>query len=238
MGDFFNLPLDGLDGAALDLRALNGRAVLVVNVASRCGLTPQYEALERLQQRYGGDRFSVLGLPCNQFANQEPEDEGAIRQFCSATYGTTFPISGKIDVNGRRRHELYRKLVDTPDSDGRAGDIDWNFEKFLVSSTGEVRARFRPAVDPEAEEVIEAIEAALATPDAQLADAWETASAASVRVGDRVRPREGFELTVTRIETAFLGREQMLALIEATEERWLKVPVSADTPLQLRRRLS
>jgi glutathione peroxidase len=238
VSDFFNLSLDGLDGAELDLRALNGRAVLVVNVASRCGLTPQYEALERLQQRYGGEHFSVLGVPCNQFANQEPEDEEAIRQFCSATYGTTFPITGKVDVNGRHRHELYRMLVDAPDGEGRAGDIDWNFEKFLVSPNGEVRARFRPAVDPEAKEVIEAIEAALASPDVQLSDAWETSRADTIRVGDRVRPREGFELTVTRIDTPFLGREQMLALIEATGERWLKVPVAADQLVAIRRRHS
>jgi glutathione peroxidase len=237
MSNLFDVPLGGLDGTDLDLGALSGRAVLIVNVASRCGLTPQYEALERLQQRYGG-HFSVLGLPCNQFANQEPESEGAIRTFCSATYGTTFPITEKVDVNGAHRHPLYRKLVDAPDREGRAGDVDWNFEKFLVSGAGEVRARFRPAVEPDSEEVVRAIEAVLAQPNARVADGWETASAATIRIGDHVRPRDGIELTVTRIETPFLGREQMLALIEATEDRWLKVPVTADAPVQIRRRLS
>ena len=139
--NFFDLELGGLDGAELDLDALAGRTVLVVNVASRCGLTPQYAGLERLQGRYGEAGFSVLGVPCNQFANQEPESEDKIATFCSATYGTTFPISEKVDVNGRHRHPLYEKLVDTPDDDGRAGDIDWNFEKFLVAPSGEVVAR-------------------------------------------------------------------------------------------------
>jgi glutathione peroxidase len=238
MTDLFDVALGGLDGSELDLGALKGSAVLVVNVASRCGLTPQYEGLERLQQRYGSQGFSVLGLPCNQFANQEPEGEEAIRTFCSTTYGTSFPISEKVDVNGRHRHELYRKLVDAPDGAGRAGDIEWNFEKFLVSPAGEVRARFRPTVEPESEEVVAAIEAVLANPDAQLATEWETVPASEIHVGDRVRPRDGVELTVTRIESPFFGRDQMLALIEAGEDRWLKVPVTADASVQLRRRLA
>jgi glutathione peroxidase len=238
MNDFFDVQLGGLDGAKLDLDALSGRAVLVVNVASRCGLTPQYAALERLQRRYGDERFSVLGVPCNQFANQEPETEDEIRTFCSATYGTTFPITEKVEVNGPNRHRLYRKLADTPDSDGRAGDVDWNFEKFLVSGAGEVRARFRPGIDPESEEVVHAIESVLADPSTRLAEGWETAPASAIRTGDRVRPRDGIELTVTRIQTPFFGREEMLALIEATEDRWLKVPMTADSPVQVRRRLS
>jgi glutathione peroxidase len=238
MSEFFDLPLGGLNGAELDLGALAGRAVLVVNVASRCGLTPQYAGLERLQRRYREERFSVLGVPCNQFANQEPDTEDQIRTFCSATYGTTFPITEKLEVNGPRRHRLYRKLVDTADSDGRAGDVDWNFEKFLVSGAGEVRARFRPGADPESEEVIQAIESVLADPSSRLTDTWETAPASGISVGDRVRPRDGIELTVTRIETPFFGRSEMLALIEATEDGWLKVPVAADSPVEVRRRLS
>jgi glutathione peroxidase len=158
MSDLFDIELGGLDGSELDLDALAGRTVLVVNVASRCGLTPQYAGLERLQGRYRDSGFSVLGVPCNQFGNQEPDAEDQIRTFCSTTYGTSFPISEKVDVNGPNRHPLYGRLVDTPDGEGRAGDVDWNFEKFLVSPAGEVVARFRPAVDPESEEVIAEIE--------------------------------------------------------------------------------
>jgi glutathione peroxidase len=150
--------LTGLDGAPLDAEELRGRAVLVVNVASRCGLTPQYEALERLQQRYGGSGFSVLGVPCNQFAGQEPGTPEEIVTFCSTTYATTFPMTEKLDVNGRRRHPLYAWLTAAPDADGRAGEVEWNFEKFLVAPGGEVVARFRPTVDPEAPELIAAIE--------------------------------------------------------------------------------
>ena len=180
MSEFFNVPLRGLDGAELDHGALTGRAVLVVNVGSRCGLMPQYAGLERLRRRYDGERFSVLGVPFNQFANQEPETEDRIRTFCSATYGTTFPITEKAEVNGPNRHRLYRKLADTPDSDGRAGDVEWNFEKLLVSGAGEVRARFRPGVDPESEEVVEAMESVLADPSSRLADGWETVPALPV----------------------------------------------------------
>jgi glutathione peroxidase len=150
--------LTGLDGAPLDAEALRGRAVLVVNVASRCGLTPQYEALERLQQRYGGSGFSVLGVPCNQFAGQEPGTADEIATFCSTTYGTTFPMTEKLDVNGRRCDPLYAWLTGAPDAEGRAGEVEWNFEKFLVAPGGEVVARFRPTVEPEAPEVIAAIE--------------------------------------------------------------------------------
>ena len=153
--------LEALSGEPLDGGLLRERTVLIVNVASRCGLTPQYEGLERLQQRYGGEGFTVLGVPCNQFAGQEPGTPEEIHAFCSATYGTTFPMTAKLDVNGRRQHPLYRWLTDAPDADGRAGEVEWNFEKFLVSSSGQVLARFRPPVEPEDELVIAAIEAAL-----------------------------------------------------------------------------
>ncbi len=149
--------LDASDGGALDVA---GRTVLVVNVASKCGLTPQYEGLERLQQRYGGDRFTVLGVPCNQFGGQEPGSSEEIATFCSTTYGVSFPMTEKVEVNGDARHPLYERLTATPDADGEAGDIQWNFEKFLVSADGEVLARFRPMVTPEDERVIAAIEAA------------------------------------------------------------------------------
>jgi len=153
--------LSGIDGGPLERELLDGKTVLVVNVASRCGLTPQYEGLERLQRRYGGDRFTVLGVPCNQFAGQEPGTPEEIQEFCSATYGTTFPMTGKLEVNGRRRHPLYAWLTATPDADGRAGEVEWNFEKFLVTPAGEVTARFRPPVEPEDQRVTAAIERSL-----------------------------------------------------------------------------
>ena len=152
----------GIDGEPLDQAALEGRAVLVVNVASRCGLTPQYEGLERLQARYGPAGFTVLGVPCNQFGGQEPGTPKEIQAFCSATYGTTFPLTEKLDVNGRRQHPLYAWLTKAPDGEGRAGEVEWNFEKFLVAPSGEIVNRFRPAVEPEDESVLEAIETVLA----------------------------------------------------------------------------
>lgn len=135
--------------------------MLVVNVASQCGLTPQYEGLERLQHRYGPEGFSVLGVPCNQFAGQEPGTPEEIQAFCATTYGTTFPLTEKLDVNGRHRHRLYEWLTSRPDVDGRAGEVEWNFEKFLVSPSAEIVARFRPPVEPEDERLIHAIEETL-----------------------------------------------------------------------------
>jgi glutathione peroxidase len=157
----YDLNISSLDGSALDLAKLQGQEVLVVNVASKCGLTPQYTALEELQKRYGGKGFTVLGVPCNQFGGQEPGSAEEIQTFCSTTYGVTFPITEKVDVNGARRHPLYQQLTDFPDAEGQSGDIQWNFEKFLVSPAGEVVARFRPPVDPGSTEVVEAIEAHL-----------------------------------------------------------------------------
>jgi glutathione peroxidase len=140
---------------------LKGQEVLVVNVASKCGLTPQYTGLEELQKRYAGKGFTVLGVPCNQFGAQEPGSPEEIQTFCSTTYGVTFPMTEKVDVNGDDRHPLYQLLTATPDAEGEAGDIQWNFEKFLVSPAGEIVNRFRPVVDPAADELIEAIEAHL-----------------------------------------------------------------------------
>jgi glutathione peroxidase len=157
----YDTDIAGLDGAPLDLSAYKGRAVLVVNVASKCGLTPQYSGLEALQQRYGDRGFTVLGVPCNQFAGQEPGSAAEIQTFCSTTYGVTFPLTEKVDVNGERRHPLYRQLTTVPDAAGEAGDITWNFEKFLVAPDGDVVGRFRPQVAPEAAEVVDAIERAL-----------------------------------------------------------------------------
>ena len=150
--------LTALDGT--DLPTTDGMTVLVVNVASKCGLTPQYEGLERLQQRFGGANFTVLGVPCNQFMGQEPGTPAEIAEFCSSTYGVSFPLSEKIEVNGEGRHRLYGELTAVADGAGEAGDVQWNFEKFLVGADGSV-TRFRPTVDPEAPELIAAIEAAI-----------------------------------------------------------------------------
>jgi glutathione peroxidase len=155
--------LNTLDGAPLDESALQGRTVLVVNVASRCGLTPQYTGLERLQERYGERGFTVLGVPCNQFGEQEPGSAHEIQTFCSTTYGVSFPMTEKLDVNGPERHALYGTLTATPDPEGEAGDVQWNFEKFLVSADGRAVARFRPTVEPESQELTAAIESELAS---------------------------------------------------------------------------
>jgi glutathione peroxidase len=157
----YDVNIEGLDGSSLDLAAFRGREVLVVNVASKCGLTPQYTGLEDLQKRYADKGFTVLGVPCNQFGGQEPGTSEEIQTFCSTTYGVTFPLTEKVDVNGQGRHQLYQLLTETPDAEGEAGDIQWNFEKFLVSPAGEVVARFRPRVDPASDDVVEAIEANL-----------------------------------------------------------------------------
>lgn len=150
-----------LQGEPSRLGEHKGKAVLIVNVASRCGLTPQYEGLERLQERFGDRGFTVLGVPCNQFLEQEPGTPEEIAAFCSTTYGVTFPLTEKIEVNGPGRHALYQALTTVPDPEGNAGDVQWNFEKFLVNTDGEVVARFRPLVEPEAPELLEAIEVAL-----------------------------------------------------------------------------
>ncbi|MDQ7802531.1 glutathione peroxidase [Amycolatopsis sp. A133] len=155
------IPLKTLDGRDSSLGEFAGKALLVVNVASKCGLTPQYSGLERLQERFGGQGFSVVGFPCNQFAGQEPGSAEEIQTFCSTTYGVTFPLFEKIDVNGEGRHPLYAELTETADAEGAAGDVQWNFEKFLIGADGEVLARFRPRTEPEDETVVKAIEAAL-----------------------------------------------------------------------------
>ena len=157
----YDIPIRTLAGEPASLADQKGKTLLLVNVASKCGLTPQYEGLERLQERYEDRGFSVLGFTCNQFMGQEPGTPEEIATFCSTTYGVTFPLFEKIDVNGQGRHPLYSELTAVADADGAAGDVQWNFEKFLVSPTGEVVARFRPATDPEAPEVVAAIEATL-----------------------------------------------------------------------------
>ena len=147
--------------AAANLAPQPGVATLVVNVASRCGLTPQYEGLERLQARFADRGFTVLGVPCNQFGGQEPGSAEQIAEFCSTTYGVSFPLTEKVEVNGEGRHALYDELVEVPDAQGYTGDIRWNFEKFLIDPSGQVAARFAPTAEPESDEVVEAIEAVL-----------------------------------------------------------------------------
>ncbi|MDN3292912.1 glutathione peroxidase [Streptomyces ficellus] len=156
----YDIPLHTLSGDRTSLAEYEDKVVLVVNVASKCGLTPQYEGLERLQKTYGDRGFTVLGVPCNQFGGQEPGSAEEIGTFCSATYGVTFPLLEKTDVNGAGRHPLYAELTKVADADGEAGDVQWNFEKFLIAPGGEVR-RFRPRTEPEAPELVAAIEAGL-----------------------------------------------------------------------------
>jgi glutathione peroxidase len=141
--------------------------LLIVNVASKCGLTPQYETLESLQRTYADHGFSVLGFPCNQFGGQEPGSAEEIQTFCSATYGVSFPLYEKIDVNGQSRHPLYAELTEVPDAAGEAGDITWNFEKFLVGRDGDVVARFRPRTTPDDPAVLQALELELTSPRTQ-----------------------------------------------------------------------
>jgi glutathione peroxidase len=158
---FHDVEIDALAGGPANLAQYRGKAVLVVNVASRCGLTLQYAALEKLHEQYAPRGFTVLGVPCNQFMGQEPGTAEEIAEFCSTTYGVTFPLTEKIDVNGEHRHPLYAALVTTSDAEGHVGDIRWNFEKFLIAPDGTVAARFGPQTEPDAAEVITAVEAAL-----------------------------------------------------------------------------
>ena len=158
----YDIPIHTLQGADTTLGDYAGKTVLVVNVASKCGLTPQYEGLERLQKKYEDRGFSVVGFPCNQFLGQEPGTAEEIEQFCSTTYGVTFPLMEKIDVNGDDRHPIYAELTEKEDAKGEAGDIPWNFEKFLLSPKGEIVARYRPQVEPEDPAIVGDIEAQLA----------------------------------------------------------------------------
>jgi glutathione peroxidase len=163
----YDVPLRTLEGELGSLADHAGEVLLIVNVASKCGLTPQYETLETLQRTYADQGFSVLGFPCNQFGGQEPGTAEEIQTFCSTTYGVSFPLYEKIDVNGQGRHPLYNELTEVPDATGEAGDIMWNFEKFLVSRGGDVVARFRPRTTPDDPSVLQALELELASPRSQ-----------------------------------------------------------------------
>jgi glutathione peroxidase len=156
-----DIPVNTLAGKPSSLGELGGQTLLVVNVASQCGLTPQYTGLEELHERYAERGFSVVGFPCNQFGGQEPGSAEEIAEFCSTTYGVSFPMYEKIEVNGPGRHPIYTELTAAADAEGQAGDIQWNFEKFLVGPDGTVLARFRPMTAPDAPELVEAIEANL-----------------------------------------------------------------------------
>jgi glutathione peroxidase len=156
-----DIPVNTLDGQPSSLGELGDKALLVVNVASKCGLTPQYTGLEELQKQFADRGFSVVGFPCNQFGGQEPGSAEEIAAFCSSTYGVSFPMFEKIEVNGAGRHAIYTELTATTDADGEAGDVQWNFEKFLVAPDGSVVARFRPGTTPDAPELVSAIEESL-----------------------------------------------------------------------------
>src|ERR1700683_5396488 len=154
----YDIPIHTLQGDDTSLGQYKGKTLLLVNVASKCGLTPQYEGLERLQKEYGDRGFSVRGVPCNQFMGQEPGTAEEIEEFCSTTYGVTFPMFEKIEVNGEGQHPIYNELTAVPDADGAAGDVQWNFEKFLIGPDGAVLARFRPRTVPDDPAVLAAIE--------------------------------------------------------------------------------
>ena len=157
----FSVKIKGLTAGDDALGSVANKVVLVVNVASKCGLTPQYTGLEALQKEFSGKGFSVLGVPCNQFGAQEPGTASEIATFCSTTYGVSFPMTEKVDVNGPDRHPLYEVLTPVKDAEGHSGDIRWNFEKFLVGKNGEVIARFSPMISPDDETLRSAIRAAL-----------------------------------------------------------------------------
>jgi glutathione peroxidase len=157
----YDAEISTLEGEKASLADYEGKALLLVNVASKCGLTPQYEGLERLHEQYADRGFEVLGFPCNQFGGQEPGTAEEIREFCDTNYHVAFPLFEKVDVNGQHAHPIYQELTQAADAEGEAGDVKWNFEKFLVSPDGKVVARFRPPVSPEDPLLIEAIEANL-----------------------------------------------------------------------------
>jgi glutathione peroxidase len=157
----YDVKVNQLDGTPASLGDYKGKALLIVNVASHCGLTPQYEGLEKLHETLGSRGFEVLGFPCNQFLEQEPGTADEIQEFCTVNYGVEFPLFEKIEVNGEGQHPLYQQLEAVPDAEGYTGDVRWNFEKFLVSPAGEIVGRFNPTVTPEDLALVSAIEAQL-----------------------------------------------------------------------------
>jgi len=163
MTELLDLPVHTLSGEPTTLGALAGkRATLIVNVASKCGLTPQYGQLEALHEELSGRGLAVVGFPCNQFGGQEPGTSEEIATFCSSTYGVTFAMTAKVEVNGPGRDAIYERLTATPDADGESGDIQWNFEKFLLDGAGTIVARFRPRTEPDDPALRAAVDALLA----------------------------------------------------------------------------
>lgn len=157
-GTLYDIPITTIDGRETTLAEWAGHVLLIVNVASECGLTGQYRALQELQEEFAMRGFFVLGFPCNQFADQEPGTEEQIAEFCDANYGVTFPLFAKIDVSGESAHPLYRRLTQVADADGEAGDVAWNFEKFVIDDSGEIVGRFRPRTEPDDDAIIDLIE--------------------------------------------------------------------------------
>jgi glutathione peroxidase len=190
----FDVALRALDGGSANLPQYRGRTLLVVNVASKCGLTPQYASLQRLYETYADRGLVVLGVPCNQFGLQEPGTPSQIRDFCEVNFGITFPITEKVEVNGPGRHELFVRLTAVPDADGVAGDVRWNFEKFLVDPDGAVAGRFRPLTDPLAPELVAAVESHLPAPGARAG----TAPSVTPRIARPQAPTEWPSLAEAR----------------------------------------
>lgn len=157
-GTLYDIPVTTIDGRETTLAEWAGHVLLIVNVASECGLTEQYRALQELQEEFAMRGFFVLGFPCNQFGGQEPGTEEQIADFCDANYGVTFPLFAKIDVNGESAHPLYRRLTQVADADGEAGDVASNFEKFIIDDSGEIVGRFRPRTEPDDDAIIDLIE--------------------------------------------------------------------------------
>jgi glutathione peroxidase len=157
----YDIPINSLTGKPGQLAEQKGKVSLMVNVASKCGLTPQYEGLEKMYEQYRDRGFTVLGFPCNQFLEQEPGTADEIAEFCQVNYGVQFPMFEKIEVNGDAKHPLYEELEKTADAEGHDGDIRWNFEKFLVDADGNVIGRFAPQVEPNDPALVSAIESAL-----------------------------------------------------------------------------
>jgi len=213
----YDIPLETLSGDATSLSVHRGKALLIVNVASQCGLTPQYAGLETLQQTYGPRGFSVIGFPCNQFGSQEPGSAQEIRSFCESNYQVTFPLMAKIEVNGPRRHPLYEELCAVPDASGSAGDVQWNFEKFLVSADGERVMRFRPRTRPEEPEVVAALEAALPRRGARSYNPLTPAEARVLRDKGTERANTG-EYVGTKASGTYVCRQCNLPLYRSQDK--------------------
>ncbi len=206
-----DVPIGALRGGPADLGQYSGRTMLIVNVASKCGLTPQYASLQQLYDTYAERGLVVLAVPCNQFGGQEPGTPAEIADFCEASFGVTFPITQKVDVNGPERHELFSRLTEHADGEGDAGDIRWNFEKFLVAPTGDVVARFRPLTDPLSPDLVAAVEQHLPDP-ADLPDLPPAPVGPTEAELQEVAPwpHEEFPLPVTPPAQAPVGRRGLL----------------------------